>query len=171
MYRSAAGDDESSCQPRMGRRSRWPSIFWASPRLQRLFSHVHELGLINGELLSKRQLAVLCPPCPPVPSAFCGLRFLQVCASGCDLTSFFERLIPSSAAFPSLEQQQLHVVNQWGLWGTMRKHWTLDERTLAPLSRLMRLHRLELLLLRSIHAKRSAGHRHVEGGRMGEHLQ
>ena len=117
--------------------------FFASPRLLRLFSHVYHLAFQAGEEpLPDSARATLCPPSPTAPSAFSRLRVLELTTWG-EVTTFFERLVPSSAAFPSLE----HLAA--GREATSEEELTpaLDHATLLPLSRLPRLRLLSLMLL------------------------
>jgi hypothetical protein len=109
---------------------------------RRLFSHIRQLRLFYKQLPTESFPSVLCPPSPAAPSEFFRLRLLELeIHSG--VATDFERLIPSSAAFPSLEE--LHV-NMSGHWeeDSKRDELFFTREQLLPLSRLPLLRRLHL---------------------------
>ena len=128
--------DEYGRERHRWQRGNWscrPSAFCASPRLQRLFSHVHHLAFTTWEEpLSGSMLCALTPASPTAASAFARLRVLQL-AMWNDDVQLLQRLFPSSAAFPSLTFLNFDVDSNAGT------NSPLDRRALLPLGRLPRL--------------------------------
>ena len=146
-------DDYWPCKlcPDDGHSSEWPQcrshvradVFDASPSLRRLLCQVRELRVWTryDQQVAGRVLAVLRPPSLTAPSAFSRLRVLELwywCSE--DATLLFQRLIPSSAAFPALEHLEVDLQASH----SQRDVW-LDEQALLPLSRLPRLRSLRLI--------------------------
>ena len=86
----------------MWQRPNWTnrcSTFCTSPSLRRLFTPVHHLAIeVTEQSLSESYLAVLCPVSPSAPSAFSGVRVLELRLMVPAAASPMERLFPSSAA-------------------------------------------------------------------------
>ena len=115
------------------------STFCTSPSLQRLFTQVHHLAITAWEQRRRDSyLAVLCPPSPTAPSAFSGVRVLELILDGEASSSLIERLFPSSVAFRSLEHLYLDVRPLF-----CPEETALQREALLPLSRLPRLRCLE----------------------------